>query len=387
MIPTFNQKGLLPEGIHVCSGNAFLDVFLFNEYRKGFWGALVNIMDWAKYKRASMIFIGGSFVTDAKEPHDLDCLIVFPHEDAIPHKSELLTIETTRIDLQFCAQSDRRLLDSFLYLFTHTRGRESIGLIQVDLYGSGKPWQIVFSPEDNDYEIIKRAYINRHYVDHYEPNGVLVSIHGLLSKASWNAEIAPIASSQNWVFAPFLYDEINSPTLLIDEGRAAQVVERFRHWVYDIQVRYPFNISVVAHSFGTYILAKYISGFDEFLPIRLNAAILTGSILNEDFDWEKHKGVRIARILNEVAPNDQWVRHMPKLKWIYAEPFYGNSGVVGFKQKCDILDQMSNDIFDHNNVIKRDVIERHWMPFLMANRDAYKIEGDNYLTRKFETKK
>jgi hypothetical protein len=345
---------------------------------------LVNILDWAKCKHASTIFVGGSFVTNAEKPHDLDCLIVFPHEDSIPHKSELLTIESTQLDIQFCAQSDSKLLDTFLYLFTHTRWREPVGIVNVDLYGSGKPWQIIFYPDGEDYEIIKRAYINRHYVDHYEPNGVLVSIHGLLSKASWNAEISPIASSQNWVFAPFLYDDVNTPDLLINEPKAKQVVERFREWIYDIQSRYQHNISVIAHSFGTYILARYICGFSEFLPIRLNAAILTGSILNEDFDWENHRGVRIGQVLNEVAPNDQWVKHMPKLKWIYSDPLYGKSGVVGFKKPCDIVVQMTNEIFDHNNVIKRDVIERHWMPFLMANRDARTIEGNKYFLGKYK---
>lgn len=382
MIPEFNPQGFLPEGLHMASGTDFLDKFLFNEYRKNFWGALVNILDWAKYKRASAVFVGGSFVTNAKTPHDLDCLIVFPHEDAIPHKSELLTIESTRLDLQFCAKSDPKILDTFLYLFTHTRGREPVGIIQLDLYGAGKPWQIIFSPDDGDYEIIKRAYINRHYVDHYEPNGILVSIHGLLSQASWNAEIAPIASSQNWIFAPFLYNDVNTADLLINESKAKQVVEKFRDWIYDIQSRYEYAISVIAHSFGTYILARYISGFSEFLPIQLNAAILTGSILNADFDWEKHRGVRIGQVLNEIAPNDQWVKHMPKMQWISSNVLYGNSGVVGFKKPSEIVVQMTNEIFDHNNVIKRDVIERHWMPFLMANRDAHRFEGLKYVLGK-----
>lgn len=157
------------------------------------------------------MFFGGSFVSRAEKPHDLDTLIVFPHQEAIPHKSELLTVESTRIDIQFCAESDRRLVDAFVHLLTHTRGREHIGIVQVDLYSQAEPWCILHEPDDTQVEIVKRAYIQRHYVDHYEPNGVLVTIHGVLSKAKWNAEIAPIASSQNWVFAPFVYVNENSP--------------------------------------------------------------------------------------------------------------------------------------------------------------------------------
>lgn len=384
MIPEFSPKGFLPEGIFMSSGKEFMSKFFFNDYRKSFEGSLINIFDWAKEKHVSALFIGGSFVSNIEKPDDLDCLAVFPHEDAIPFKSEMLTIESTKIDIQFCAESDRQLVDAFIYLFRHTRGHELIGIIQIDLYDNKEPWKIIFGSDDECYEIVKRAYIDRHYIDHYEPNGVLVSIPGILSNAAWNAEISPIASSQNWVFAPFLYCDINSPDLLVNGKKAKVVLERFREWIYDIQRRYPYSISIIAHSFGTYILASYISGFDEFLPIRLNSIILTGSIINSDFDWERHRGVKIARVLNEIAPNDQWVKHMPKLEWIHADPLYGNSGLVGFKKQCEIVLQMSNDIFDHNNVIKRDVIERHWMPFLMANRQAHDIESKKYILNKIK---
>ena len=384
MLPEFDQKGYLPGGLHTASGIEFLERFLFNDYRKGFTKSVSDIFDWSKSKHASVIFVGGSFVSNNEKPHDLDCLIVFPHEDAIPHKSELLTIEATKIDIQFCAESDSQLVDSFLHLLTHTREHAHIGVVQIELYGKANAWQILHEPDDPQMEIIKRAYIGRHYVDHYEPNGVLATIHGVRSKANWNAEIAPIASSQNWVFAPFVYEDEDAVGLLTDRKKSKAIIEAFRDWVYDLGCRYPYNISIIAHSFGTYILASYISGFDKFLPIRLNAVVLTGSIINPEFNWESHKGVRVAQVLNEVAPNDQWVKHIPKLKWITANPLYGNSGVVGFSKECEILVQESNDIFDHNNVIKRDVIERHWMPFLMTNRDAYSIQSNAYI---FKTSK
>lgn len=113
---------------------------------------------------------------------------------------------------------------------------------------------------------------------------------------------------------------------------------------------------------------------------------MTGSILNPNFDWQVHRGAKVARVLNEIAPNDQWVKHMPKLQWITSDPLYGNSGTAGFLKPCEILTQKSNKIFDHNNVIKRDVIERHWMPYLMMNRGADRDEGEKYLVRKYGDK-
>lgn len=97
--------------------------------------------------------------------------------------------------------------------------------------------------------------------------------------------------------------------------------------------------------------------------------ILLGSILNSEFDWEACRG-KVARILNEIAPNDQWVKFMPNSKWLVLDSLFGRSGVDGFSKKSEILFQSRNDIFDHHNVIKRDIIEKKWMPFLNANRFA-----------------
>lgn len=386
MIPQFREDGLLPPGIHLCSGSSFIDYFCFNEYRNCLSKSIADIFDWAVVKYATRVFVGGSFVSNRPEPHDIDCLIVFYNEESIPHKSEMLTIVSTRIDIQFCSEQHPELIDSFLYLFMHSRIMDEVGVIEIDLHSRGSKWEIRHYPDDDTYEIVKRAYINRFYVDHYDPNGILVTIHGMLSSAKWNMEIAPIASGQNWIFAPYVYDT-NSADLLINAKKRKHVVDQFREWLYDIHRRYePAPVSVIAHSFGTYIIASYVSGFEEFSPVQLNCIILTGSIVTSKFDWESHRGPKVARVLNEIAPNDQWVKHMPKLQWLDADPLFGNSGVQGFDKKSEIVTERASEIFDHNNVIKRDVIERYWLPFLMANRDASRIEGMEYVVRKARRK-
>ncbi len=382
MIPGFTKKGALPSGIHLCTGQEYIDRMCFNQYRKGFEKSICDIFDWAKYKGAQHLFIGGSFNTDTKEPYDIDCLITFQSEKDIPHKSEMLTISSMKFDVLFCAESAREVIDTFLFLFKHSRMQEEVGVVQIDLYDIKDEWKIRHYPDDESYEVIKQAYIGRYFIDHYEPNGILVTVHGLLSNAKWNADIAPIASSQNWVFAPFLYDT-NTPDVLINSKKRRQVVNEFRDWIHDIHEKYPYPVSIIAHSFGTYIIGAYISGFEEFLPVQLNTIILTGSILTKEFDWDAFKGCKVARVLNEIAPNDQWVQHMPKVKWFDKDPLYGNSGVVGFSKKSDILKERKSNIFNHNNVIKKDIIDKFWLPFLMANKDAYHFEGAQYFKRKY----
>jgi hypothetical protein len=385
MIPDFNKKGSLPKGVHLCTGTEFFERFFFNDYRKNLQKSMSDILDWSKCKYATRLFIGGSFVTNKSEPNDIDCLIVFSDEESIPHKTEMLTIDSTKIDIQFCAEREQKVLDNFLFLFSTSVQKDRIGIIQIDLYNTNDEWKIRHYPDLATYEIIKQAYIGRHFIDHYTPNGVIVTIPGLLSKAAWNTEVGPVASSQKWIFAPFYYD-YNLPDLLINTAKRKKVVEKFRDWIFDVHTRYESPISIIAHSFGTYIITSYIVGFEEYLPVQLNTLILTGSIVNENFNWDAHRGNKISRVRNEIAPNDQWVKHMPKIKWLDKDPLFGKSGVVGFSKKSPILFEFSNEIFDHNNVIKRDVIERYWFPFLFANKFAYQDEGERYMFNNLKNK-
>lgn len=104
---------------------------------------------------------------------------------------------------------------------------------------------------------------------------------------------------------------------------------------------------------------------------------MTGSIINKNFNWNKHRGVKVARVLNEIAPNDQYVTFMPNnwFKVFKKNELMGSSGVEGFSIESDILTQTTSTIFTHNNVIKRDVIEAKWMPYLNVNKEAYIREG------------
>lgn len=199
------------------------------------------------------------------------------------------------------------------------------------------------------------------------PLGMEVSI----SNASWNTEIAPIASSQGWIFAPYIYEN-NTVDLLINESKRSEILDQFRNWIFDLQLRFEkYSISVIAHSFGTYILAVYLSKF-ETPPVCFNSIILTGSIINTSFDWNNYKGKGVVRVRNEIAPNDQWVKFLPN-KWdrfLQSNSLLGRSGTEGFEINSSILTQHNNDIFNPNNVIKRDIIYRKWLPYLNANRFA-----------------
>ncbi|MFV8801831.1 DUF6932 family protein [Yersinia sp. LJYL362] len=390
-IPDFTAKGYLPKGRHSCSAQQFIDRFcMINDKRQVLKKAFIDILDFANSRNAICVFVGGSYVTSKEDPNDLDVVIVLHYKEHIPSRPERLVLEGKRTDIMFCSADDPVVTASFIKLLSFERYGSGVGIMQINLNHPDEPWTTHHEPDDDTYEVIKRAYFNRHLVDLNEAPGVLVTIHGIMTHAEWNANLIPIASSQGWIVAPYIYG-YTTPDILLNKGKRKEAVDAFRDWIYSIKQDFCQNgeqISVIAHSFGTYLVGAYLDGFEEFPPVNFNTLILTGSILNEDYDWESCAGYKVARVRNEIAPNDQWVSWMQRKpsEWLGLDPLFGQAGTKGFTSQSRILTQPTNKIFDHNNVIKKDVITSMWMPFLSSNKYAAEEEGFKLIMAKFAHK-
>ncbi|OYX26011.1 MAG: hypothetical protein B7Z06_06380 [Flavobacteriales bacterium 32-35-8] len=390
-IPNFTNEGKLPTGIHLCSGIEFITRFCDGEIRKDSEKPISDILDYAKERGAVEIFIGGSFITANKNPKDLDCVIVFQEDRYIPNNTDKVNIKGLKFDILFASLESPKIIDSYIKLFSNCRyGSKDIGLIQIDLYDRNKTWEIRHYPNEEDFEIIKRVYNDRSLVDLKEKKGIIVTVHGIYSQGQWNNEIAPIASGDDWVFAPYTY-ETNEPDLLFRPGKRRKLVDDFREWIYDLQRRFEGEISIIAHSFGTYIIGAYLEGFDneECPPVTFNSVVLTGSILNKNFNWEKYRGLSVGSVYNTIAPNDEFVKFMPSTdlkKYIGMSNIFGQAGIEGFENESSMLTQSSYNILNHTNSIKRDIIETKWMPYLNANRFALRTEMNDYFKRKYAKK-
>ena len=376
----FQSDGYLRPGFHELTGGQFIEQFCKGAKRAPFAKAIQDLCDYASTRRATRILIGGSFVTRSETPQDLDCVIVFKSENQIPERSEQLEIEGTRLDIFFCSEDQPALLGSFVKLFTQDRRAREVGLVQINLWSQGfRPlWEVIQEPDEQTFEIIKRVYFNRHIVDLNGRQKAIITIHGIQSHGEWNAEVAHIASSNGWIIAPFVYGYVNAD-VIVNASRRREIVNKFRDHLEDMRSRYKCHVSVIAHSFGTYVAASYLYGFD-FCPHPLDTLILTGSILNEGLDLNALRG-KVAKVINEVAPHDSVVKYArPASLW--TDPLLGRSGDNGFQQQSPLLQQQVCEIFDHNNVIRRDVIARRWMPWLEAHVGRGEADSQEVLIEK-----
>ena len=91
------------------------------------------------------------------------------------------------------------------------------------------------------------------------------------------------------------------------------------------------DASIMAHSFGTYISAKFLVNHDyeQFMHAQINSIVLTGAIVDKDFNWSRFFPNKVNRILNISSPNDKAVRFMPKWKWMKKYLMGEKDGIFG----------------------------------------------------------
>ena len=164
-------------------------------------------------------------------------------------------------------------------------------------------------------------------------------------------------------------------------------MEQFREWIYAIREKYqPEQMSVVTHSFGTYIVTKYIEGFrqEEFLPIEIESLVLTGGIISQSYDWNQNIPLKVGRVLNIVAEGDDAVKYMPKTDWkklVGMDTLFGQSGIKGFSKESERVVNRPFQILTHTNIFKDDFIEQIMLPYLNANNGIGYIEGRNKILK------
>lgn len=114
--------------------------------------------------------------------------------------------------------------------------------------------------------------------------------------------------------------------------------------------------SIVAHSFGTYILGHAL---EQFPDIKFDRVILCGCILPRDFPWDKllNRG-QVNAVRNEYGAKDIWSDIVP---WFVSGA--GSSGKAGFLREHPKLIQQQFP-FQHSDYFSTGHIKTYWLPFI-----------------------
>ena len=127
------------------------------------------------------------------------------------------------------------------------------------------------------------------------------------------------------------------------------------------------KLSIIAHSFGTYIIGEILKrGFD----LQIDRLLLCGSVLPQGFLWHQYQG-RFAddKVVNECGKADVWPVLAQSASW-----GYGASGTHGFGA---VLVKDRFHAGGHGQYFDSGFVEKYWEPF---------IRRGEYRGTAFETK-
>lgn len=372
----FDENGNLPYSIHRYTMKTFYEDFCsmeggFDSNRSNGYFILKDIYKWAVENNAVKVIIGGSFVTNKDEPNDLDLIIIFDKASQIPKKPAPFTSDSLQVDIDAISMENEKFLDAYIKLFSTDKFGRRKGIVEIEINSVG---ELRFGERltgEELYETVLNSYSSRMVSKLKNKKGLIIPIHGIKTHAEWLPELTLHATLDDWAVAPFVYGYQNS-IILFNKNKQRDIVESFRQWIDKIKDNYDGPISIIAHSFGTFIVAKYLESAG-VLSCEFESIILCGSIISEKFDWGKHfEMLKVGCVLNTISSSDEYVKFMPYgcLSFLSPNKLMGQAGRIGFSRKHPSLIQEKSEILYHNNVIQKDVIKSIWLPFLNVNRNS-----------------
>lgn len=188
------------------------------------------------------------------------------------------------------------------------------------------------------------------------PTHVVVLIHGIRTQAPWTETVAEIVAHQcDATVIPLRYGYFDLFRFLSPVFTRRRPVRRILRELRDIQRLYPHSqISVIAHSFGTYALCQALQEPD----MRLNRLVLCGCIVSPDFHWDQHAAQINARVLNDCGTHDIWPVLARAVTW-----GYGATGTFGFGT-ARVRDRFHK--FTHSGYFNEAFVTAYWVPYLRA---------------------
>ena len=194
---------------------------------------------------------------------------------------------------------------------------------------------------------------------------VVVLVHGIRDYALWQGQIRTALKQSGLIAELTNYGRFNLFQFLIP-------IPFFRRWAVEAvweQIRvvkqlYPSaRLSIIAHSFGTYIVSYLIKkNFD----LNAHRIIFCGSVVSYRFKFQDFQGRFTGAILNEVGTRDIWPALAESVTW-----GYGSAGTYGFRRPL-VGDRWHNGA-RHGYLLTPQFCQKFWVPYL---KGGIIIDGD-----------
>lgn len=185
---------------------------------------------------------------------------------------------------------------------------------------------------------------------------VVVLIHGIRDFALWQTEIRQTLRQAGLPAVLTNYGRFDLFRFLIPVPFFRNAaIEKVWNQIEQVRHAHPdAKLSIIAHSFGTYVTANLIQ---RKFVLKVHRVIFCGSVLPYDFPFEQVSDRFCGPILNEVGTRDVW----PALA--ESGTFgYGSAGTYGFRRP-GVHDRWHIGA-NHSTFLNRQFCSTYWLPFL-----------------------
>jgi tetratricopeptide (TPR) repeat protein len=185
---------------------------------------------------------------------------------------------------------------------------------------------------------------------------VVVLVHGIRDFALWQSRVRDCLEEVGFAVELTNYGRLNlieflAPLAYFRRKAIDSIVRQLRI----IATTHPnARISIIAHSFGTYVVANILK--DEF-GFEFHRIIFCGSVLKHSFNLEASTD-KFTSVLNEVGTRDVWPAMAESVT-----VGYGSAGTYGFR-RAPVRDRWHNEAA-HGYFLDPEFCRKFWVPYLL----------------------
>lgn len=219
--------------------------------------------------------------------------------------------------------------------------------------GNAEIWKRLFE------KVTKR--LNRRLYEDATRERLIIMVHGILTFAAWQSKVGKVLKKAKLNVAETNFGLLDLITFLLPgkyfrRKRINKVLRQLRH----ARIENPnAKISILAHSFGTYIVAEILASEPD---ITVHRVVFCGSIVPFDHPFVNEIGRRVTdRVVNDVGSRDVWPAFANSVT-----TGYGDSGTYGFRHP-KVTDRWFTG-YAHSDFLTPEFCEEYWIPFFLHGK-------------------
>ncbi|MDX1964944.1 MAG: hypothetical protein SFX18_17480 [Pirellulales bacterium] len=191
------------------------------------------------------------------------------------------------------------------------------------------------------------------------PKEVVLLIHGIRTFAEWQPMVKRVLEEiPNTKVIPIKYGYLDAIRFWCPFFTRQFAIIDLRRQIQDAKAsNVDSEVSVIAHSFGTYAITQILVDNPD---IKLHHLILSGSIVPRSYRWDYVRSRLATDVLNDYGTKDFWPVLAKCLTW-----GYGDTGRHGFGRN-GVTDRGFD--YKHSDFFNEDFVRKYWKPWIEANK-------------------